>query len=52
MSGTRDVVILVWHHLPDTQMAIAQCQDRHEHHGGAQSDQFNTVYIDEICTGV
>src|SRR5262245_54471437 len=28
---------------------ITSRQDRHEHHGGPQSDEFNTVYIDALC---
>jgi hypothetical protein len=28
---------------------IATRQDRHEHHGGPQSDEFNTVYVDVLC---
>jgi hypothetical protein len=28
---------------------ITTRQDRHEHHGGPQSDAFNTVYIDALC---
>jgi hypothetical protein len=31
---------------------IAGRQDRHEHHGGAQSDAFDTAYVDEVCTPV
>lgn len=28
---------------------ITTRQDRHEHHGGPQSDRFNTVYVDAFC---
>jgi hypothetical protein len=28
---------------------IATRQDRHEHHGGPQSDAFNIVYVDALC---
>lgn len=31
---------------------IATRQDRHEHHGGPQSDRFNTVYVDAFCPKV
>jgi hypothetical protein len=31
---------------------IATRQDRHEHHGGPQSDQYNTVYVDAFCPSV
>jgi hypothetical protein len=31
---------------------IATRHDRHEHHGGPQSDQYNTVYVDAFCPTV
>ena len=31
---------------------IATRHDRHEHHGGPQSDEFNTVYVDAFCPTV
>ena len=31
---------------------IATRQDRHEHHGGPQSDRYNTVYVDAFCPSV
>lgn len=31
---------------------IATRHDRHEHHGGVQSDKYNTVYVDAFCPTV
>ena len=46
----HQVVINKTGNAPLSQCSIIDTrQDRHEHHGGAQSDAFNTVYIDAYC---